>query len=253
MPRTATRYFSAKAATGSRTARTVGRSLPGVAALGFTVHADVKAADAAHGAAMRGQMNTAENTRRAKAVCSLPQRQFEAAIAGYPANQVREARALRSQLLGKRHTGRTEVIRKSVTREREEAHMGPRTLIEKQQDSRRFGANLLAAIEETMKREGCSRARAMDKVLHSQPVMDAVALEKRELLFGVDLNGLPQRGGGSAKPPLPYRSNSENFNDYDPLPSINENFEPEGSASEVLATLTAAYTKDGLTPAEAIR
>lgn len=70
-----------------------------------------------------------------------------------------------------------EPIRKSVR----EQEVGMRTILEKAESGARMQSAINAAIEEVMKREGCSRTVATDRVILGSPALsDAVRLERRD-------------------------------------------------------------------------
>jgi hypothetical protein len=137
------------------------------------------------------------SVRKAIAIASLPQRDFDSAMGSgwFDAKQVADANALRSALLAKRSLGRGVLdgdvpARKSDHRQKE----APMELISKAERAHRMREAIRKAVDATLAANpGMSRSQAVERVSYSEPMREWIELERREKV----LEGVVKLGGGN--------------------------------------------------------
>jgi hypothetical protein len=196
------------------------------------------------------------SVRRALTIAGGTQKNFDTWMRSgqFTPQQVREAEALRATLLAKHKPKQTlgqrlaaEYPHRTVTvhitkREQEKEDVPMPTLEDKVERGRRMQKHITAAIDEIVKRDGCSRARAAEIVSYSPEMREMLDLERREdeiLKSGQvsDAASLPARmqnsptvGGGVQRPVSMLTS----FNDA-PAVRAQTTFNTPGDDNEVVS------------------
>jgi hypothetical protein len=187
------------------------------------------------------------SVRAALEVASLPTREFNKRIysSGFTQAQIKDALGLRGALLTKKQTlgQRLAAEEEFVTISKQEKEDVPMpTLEDKIEHGRRMQKHIINAIDEIVKRDGVSRARAAEIVSYSPEMREMLDLERREdeiLKSGgvTDPTPLPARmqnsptvGGGVQRPVSALTT----FNDA-PAVRAQTRFNSPGDANEVVS------------------